>query len=130
MFNQSVTDLIKLAQSKGVQFEWVNSFTKVRGMQPAGMYVRHQGKRTIQIRKGMTLAQTEQIITHEIAHALWDLSLPTGKRGSLKKMKRNLGFLKSLMMRVLYHPDEWKEESFCYYMESRPSLLLHLFKQL
>ena len=129
MWSQIVKQLIKTAVSKGIKFRWA---TKDQLKGAMGIY--NKINKTIVIQKGMSLKETEETITHEIAHALWDLSLvgKQVKRANLKRMKlsTNLPTWLNLLLNYKWNKDTWEEERFAYYMESRPSLVLHLLNQL
>jgi hypothetical protein len=134
MLNANLSALVKAAQAKGIKFQWETTGPKGAGWAAqgwaCGWYSNHKGVRTIHIRKGMSQNQTEETIVHEIAHALWDLSLPSGKRKSLKKMRFDLGFLTQLGINLLYSKGEREEERFAYSMQTRPTLVLHLLNQI
>jgi hypothetical protein len=140
MFNNTIKALIKLAQSKGIKFVWSTNLTY------CGVFTPHN--KTVTIRKGMSLTLTEETITHEIAHALWFLASGNlGKKTGLstRDLRKSPFFKKGLFFDVwvnwsyrkewankndMQRKDHKENESFAYYMESRPELLLRLFKQL
>lgn len=124
MFNQTVSALISIAKTNGISFAWD------AGLKPLGQYSVQNGKRKITIRKGLSLSLTEETLVHEIAHALWDLSLPKGKRKVLKEMKKELSFAKRMLIKINYKADKRENEFFAYHMETRPKELLDLFQQI
>ena len=70
MWSQAVKQLIKTAESKGIKFRWA---TKAQMKGAMGLY--NKTTKMVVIQKGMTTKETEETIVHELAHALWDLSL-------------------------------------------------------
>ena len=129
MFSTTVKALIKAAEAKGVKFKWA---TKAQLKGAMGVYNKRQ--KTVYVQRGMSLFDTEETIAHEIAHALWDLSLKGKKvkRADLKRFKvaTKLPVWLNLIINYQWDAGVWKEERFAFHMESRPGLLLHLFNQL
>lgn len=129
-----IKQLIKAAEAKSIHFRWASSAemdSKI-GKNCLGFY--NPRLKVVVVRKGLNVKQTEEVITHEVAHALWDLSLSSFKvkRGNLKKMKikTSIPTWLNLILNYKWNKKIWKEEQFAFYMQSKPSLILHLFNQL
>lgn len=127
-----IKQLIKAAESKGIKFRWASPQEMDTKMGKGVMGFYNPKHKCVVVRKGMSLKDTEETITHEISHALWDLSLKSSKvkRGNLKKMKINTSLPTWLTLLFGYKKSKWQEERFCYHMQTKPALVLHLFNQL
>ena len=129
-----IKKLIQVAEAKGIRFRWVSpkDMDTKMGKNCLGFY--NPKLKCVAIRKGLSQKETEQVITHEVSHALWDLSLKGKqvKRANLKRMpiKTSLPTWLNLIINYWNKKKDWKEEQFAFYMETRPSLVLHLFQQL
>lgn len=129
MWSPVIKKLIQVAESKGIRFRWVNpkDMDTKMGKNCLGFY--NPRLKCVAIRKGLSQKQTEETITHEVAHVLWDLSSKV-KRSSLKKINTKTSLPTWLTLLLSYKKEEWEEERFALHMESKPSLVLHLFNQL
>ena len=125
-----IKQLIKAAEVKGVKFRWGSE--QEMGKSTMGFY--NPRAKCIVVRKGMTIQETEETIVHEVAHALWDFSLKGKqlKRKHLKSWKVSTNLLTwiNLIFNYWNKKNFWKEEKFAFYMQKKPSLVLHLLLQL
>lgn len=125
-----IKQLIFAAEVKGVKFRWGSEQEMGKGVM--GFY--NPRAKCIVVRKGMTTQETEETIVHEVAHVVWDFSLKGKqlKRKHLKswKVSTNLFTWISLIFNYWNKKKSWKEEKFAFYMQKKPSLVLHLLLQL
>ena len=127
-----ILQLIKAAEFRGIKFRWASPAEMSSTFGNGTMGIFSPVKKMIVIGKGMTLQETEETITHEVAHALWFLSLKGKKvkRSNLKKMPLKTGISHWWNLLKNYSTSKWKEERFAYHFESRPYEVLNLLNQL